>query len=260
MTRQVQSEPHTPSRDALELVELMRQAIHPDEAALEPWVERYGRNHARRIASDLDLVRRHVPDDGELLEVGSVPLLATAALERRGYSIRGVDVAPERFTHAREALGLDVRKCDIEREPLPFETGSFDAVLFFELFEHLRIDPIFTMAEVHRVLKPGGTLLLSTPNLRSLGGIVNFLVHGRAHSCSKGIYDEYRKLRELGHMGHVREYTPVEVQDFLERLGFEVLAVVHRGSYTSAWRRVATRIFPRLRPFLGVVARRIEVR
>ncbi len=252
----VTREPARPTVASVDLVGLMSREIGPDDRELDGWFEGYAAHHRLRIAADVDLVRTHVNEDSEILEVGSVPLLLLAAMKRLGYRIRGVDVAPERFSGANAAHQLSVAKCDIEREPLPFARASFDAVLFFELFEHLRIDPIFTMEEVARVLKPGGRLLLSTPNLRSLGGIMNFLLRGKAHSCSEGIYEEYAKLRHLGHMGHVREYTLVELRTFLERMGFDVREVIARGRYAPRWKRLATYLFPRLRPFLGIVATR----
>lgn len=53
-----------------------------------------------------------------------MPLLTTGALAELGYRVRAVDVAPERFAGAIARLDLDVRKCDVETEPLPFEAES----------------------------------------------------------------------------------------------------------------------------------------
>jgi SAM-dependent methyltransferase len=117
----------------------------------------------------------------------------------------------------------------VETELLPLETGICDVGNFNELFEHLRINPVFTLGEVHRVLKPNGILLLSTPNLRSLKGLVNFLFKNKAYSCLGSIYDEYKKLEHLGHMGHVREYTTREMSEFLYRSGFRLQTIVFRG-------------------------------
>jgi len=170
--------------------------------------------------------------------------------------VEGLDLAPARLDTAIAALALPVRAVNIETERLPHADGSVDLVLFNELFEHLRINPIATLREVLRILRPGGTLLLSTPNLLSLGGLRNLLWRGRAASAVSALYDEYAKLQTHGSMGHVREYTPVEVTEFVTRVGFTVEEVVHRGRYRVPAAHAITRALPRLRPFFTVVARR----
>jgi SAM-dependent methyltransferase len=173
-----------------------------------------------------------------------------------GYSVHGVDIAPERFAKAIVSLNLMVSKVDIETERLPFSDGEFGAIIFNELFEHLRINPIFTMKEVYRVTKPSGTLLLSMPNLKSLDGMINFVFRDRAYSCASDIYNEYNKLSTLGHMGHVREYTIFEVCHFLEKIGFAIDEVIYRGYYQSKLKRTVIGLFPSLRPFVTIVASR----
>ena len=151
------------------------------------------------------------------------------ALSECGYQVVGIDITPERFQSSIEKLGLTVLRCDIELEKLPIEDNTYDAIVFNELFEHLRINPIFTMSEVFRVVKPNGLLFLSSPNLRSLEGLVNFLFRNRAYSCCGDLYAEYEKLEKLGHMGHVREYTTAEITTFLKRIGFVVDKLIFRG-------------------------------
>ncbi len=228
--------------------------IAPDDPALSAWFHGYRQEHLARLAADLAIIRRHVEPTAHLLECGAVPLLMTAALSSLDYQVTAVDIAPERFSKAIATLGLDVRRCDIESEPTPFADASFDAVLFNELFEHLRIDPIFTMREVYRVLKPSGRLLLSTPNLRSFRGIRNLLVHSLGYASSAGVYSEYEKLETLGHMGHVREYTAREVSEFLSRIGFRVDTLVFRGGHGRGLVGLAERLLPSFRPFVTLIA------
>ena len=246
--------PLRPTPDSLTLVRDLAAELRPEESELSAWHDLYAANHDQRIALDLDLVCDRIDPGARVLECGSVPLLLTGALARRDFEVTGADLAPERYASAIAAHGLDVVRCDLERQPLPFADDSFDAVLFNELFEHLRIDPIFTLSEVRRVLRPGASMFLSTPNLRSFRGLANFLLRNRSYSCCGDVYAEYRKLSELGHMGHVREYTTREVDDFLSRIGFEVRETLFRGGYPHLWSAVAVWLFPSLRPFVTFVA------
>lgn len=173
--------------------------------------------HRRRYRADA--LRMHALAGGEpVLEIGSVPCFGTALLALSGIEVIGVDLAPSRAQGLIDLLSLDVRRCDIEREPLPFADAGFRTVLFAETFEHLRIDPLFALSEIHRVLAPGGRLVLTTPQLYSPQNIARFL-------SGRGVNDgltEFSKLRRLGHMGHVREYAPAEIRRFLAASGFAI--------------------------------------
>jgi SAM-dependent methyltransferase len=74
-------------------------------------------------------------------------------LAARGYQVTAVDLMPK----YEKALTVNA---DL---PLPFPDNSFDLVWSSEVIEHLK-DPAFTVAEINRVLKPGGTLIMTTPN------------------------------------------------------------------------------------------------
>jgi SAM-dependent methyltransferase len=236
------------------MIDGMARRLRPDDPALDEWYEGYTREHRRRLAVDLEIILDHVDTGAVVLECGAVPPLMTGALMASGFLSCAVDVAPERFATSIEKQGLRILKCDLETETLPMPAETFDAVVFHELFEHLRIHPIATMREVLRVLRPGGVLLLSTPNLRSFRGLRNLLFRHRGHTASAGVYQQYEKLETLGHMGHVREYTVREVADFLERVGFRVDKVIYRGGHGRGLAGIAERLLPAWRPFFSLVA------
>jgi len=248
-------EPRSPGNAALELIVDAAGELAPDKTHLQEWFRTYSVNHSSRLAFDLEMVlsRAHSPD-ARILECGSIPLLLTRALSKQGLSVVGLDIEPERFSRSISALDLDVSKLDIERQELPFGDHDFDLVIFNEIFEHLRVDPIFTMTEVHRVLRPGGTLLLSTPNLRSLNGLWNLLIRNRCFSCSAELFNEYEKLRTLGHMGHVREYTSREIVEFLQKIGFQPVELIYRGAFNNRIASAISWLVAQLRPFMSVVA------
>lgn len=171
--------------------------------------------HGRRYRADLDIVSSLAPA-GPLLDIGSAPCHMTALLQLTGHAVVGLDLAPHRVAPLIGDLGLDVRRCDVEREAMPFADGHFAGVLLCETFEHLRVDPALVLSEACRVLAPGGFLLLTTPNVYSLPSLARFLL-GRSVADP---WSEFGKLRALGHMGHVREYSAREVRRFVEASGF----------------------------------------
>jgi SAM-dependent methyltransferase len=242
----------------LALMNRVAERIEPDGSSLLRWFSGYCRQHRSRLAADLHIIDQHVEKGARVLEYGAVPLLMTAALAALDFKVSALDLKPERFATAIGDLGLEVIRCDVETEVVPFAEATFDVVLFNELFEHLRINPIFTMREVHRVLKPGGLLLLSTPNLRSFRGIRNLVLRNQGHAVSSGVYRQYEKLETLGHMGHVREYTTREVSNLLTRVGFRVEKIIYRGGHGRGMVGLAERLAPSMRPFFTVVAARVE--
>jgi SAM-dependent methyltransferase len=253
-----EAEPWRFSERSFALLDEIAARIQPVDPSLKEWFSKYCREHRTRLAGDLRIVDRHVKRKARVLEYGAIPLVMTGALAALEYEVSAVDIKPERFAKAITSLGLDVRKCDVETEPVPFASETFDAVLFNELFEHLRINPVFTLREAYRVLKPGGLLLMSTPNLRSFRGIRNLLLHNQGHAVSAGVYQQYEKLESLGHMGHVREYTTREVSDFLARVGFRVDKVVFRGGHGRGAVGIAERLTPSLRPFFALIATKVS--
>ena len=219
----------------------------PEE--LRVWSRRYLKNHRQRYESDLRLLQ-HFYRGGEVLEIGAAPCQLTVVLLQRGYPVQAVDLDPDRFLPIIRKYSLPVIKCDIERERFPFERARFSFILFNEVFEHLRIDPIATLAEIRRVLRPGGSLVLSTPNLYSLKSIASFL-RGRGFDDP---YREFHKLHSLGHMGHVRVYTARQIRTFLSGAGFRNIETRYRFHKSSRpllgpAMNLANQLFLKCRPY-----------
>lgn len=242
-----------PSEGALESLRASAERVFA--AAEDGAPSEYWKYHSERLALDLEWASRSMKRDAAILEIGGYPFFLTCALTDHGYNARAVDRSIPAVVRLAKSVGVAATSCDIEIQQLPFSSDFFDEVLVNEVFEHLRVDIIFTFKEVHRVLRPGGRLWLSTPNLRSLRGIANFLLRSEAWSVSgEGLYAQYHQLRTQGWMGHVREYTSKEVTDFLREIGFRIDAIVYRGSYRNHLARGASRVVPSLRPYFSVVA------
>ena len=224
---------------------------------LREWNISYFYGAKNRYISDLKIIESYYKD-GKILEAGSVPCHLTYCLKKMGYPVIGIDIDPKRSEQFIEKHNLEIKKCDIEKDKLPFKNNTFDFIIFNEIFEHLRIDPISTMREINRILKVGGILMLATPNLYSLPKIIMFNL-GRGFNNP---YFEFEKLHKLGHMGHIREYSTKEVKQFLKNTGFQIIDVKYK-SYNKINRRsigpiinLIFKIIPRLNMFQIVISKK----
>ena len=102
---------------------------------------------------------------------------------------------------------------NVEEDRFPYDDGSLDVVLFCEMLEHMLMDPTATLREIHRVLKPNGVLVLTTPNVARIVNVLA-LVNGA------NMYDPYSGYGPYGR--HNREYTNHELHLLLRFMGYEV--------------------------------------
>jgi len=184
----------------------------------------------------LELVRplaARTPHPRRVLDVGCWDGASTARYaEALGCAASGVEIHPESADRA-VARGIEVARLDLERDPFPWSDGAMDVVVCNQVFEHLK-NVWLPMSEIFRVLRPGGTLLLSVPNLSSL--------HNRALLA---LGRQPTSIRTLG--PHVRGYTFGEIRDFVALGGaFAIERTVGVGFYPfpAAMTRALCAVWP----------------
>lgn len=116
------------------------------------------------------------------------------------------DLSRAALSELRERGGFCVRATT----PLPYPNGSFDLVCLFEVLEHVEEDAAL-LAEVHRVLAPGGRLFFSCP-------------------MNPDYWTYYDKV-----VGHVRRYRAAELRDKLQAAGFVVERFCARHDRMDGW-------------------------
>ncbi len=173
--------------------------------------------HKRRYLNDLNIIRNFYKG-GKILDIGSSPYHMLFLLKKLKWDVYGIDINPQILRKFQAQHGLKVKSCDIEKEKIPFKDGQFSFIIFNEVFEHLRIDPLAAILEVKRVLKKGGILLLTTPNLYALHKIIMF---NTGFSFNNAFF-EFNKVKTTGYMGHIREYSNKEIKEILINSGFRV--------------------------------------
>jgi 2-polyprenyl-3-methyl-5-hydroxy-6-metoxy-1,4-benzoquinol methylase len=135
---------------------------------------------------------------GRLLDVGCGGGRMMQLMQRWGWQVEGVDFDAQAVENARHK-GLTVHLGSLADQGLAAE--SFDAIIMSEVIEHVH-DPIAFLRETWRVLRPGGHLVLSTPNAWSLGHRIYrqnwILLHPPVHLLIFNPPALSRTLREAG--------------------------------------------------------------
>jgi SAM-dependent methyltransferase len=176
-----------------------------------------GPDRAERQAQMLAGVLAASSGRQRIVDVGCGEGTATHLVKRLdpGNTVIGVDWSAMALTQAR-ARGVLVVQGGIDQ--LPLADASVDVVIMSELIEHL-VDTDAAAEEARRVLRPGGTLLLSTPNLAAWynRGLIGLGIQPVFSEVSlKGIYG--RPGREV--VGHLRLFTRRALEEFLAARGF----------------------------------------
>ncbi len=116
---------------------------------------------------------------------------------------------------------------DRETAAIPLPDASVGLVLCLEVLEHLMFDPMHVLSEINRILKMGGMLLLSTPNLASWKAAVSVLT-----GCSPLSYGKFSKARQHGSM-HIREWTPNEIEILFKAAGLDPTLTTQNVHHTA---------------------------
>lgn len=119
---------------------------------------------------------------------------------------------------------------NVETDRFPYKSNYFDIAIFTEILEHLYRSPTPVLAEIRRVLKPGGKLIITTPNITRLVNRLK-LLFGYTINQDVEYFARHQTLDEL-YYRHNREYTFWEVKRILIKENFKVTKSYLFNSYT----------------------------
>ena len=181
--------------------------------------EFYFRSQLLRYYNTLMIIEENLKP-GIALDIGSYPSHLHKMLLMMGYDAYGVDIDPDRIPLVLKDCRERTYAADIEAPGWNIGSRKYDMVFLLEVIEHLHVNPFIIFLEMNNLLKKGGYLFLSTPNLFSLRNRINY-VRGRyvyEHPLSV-----YEKLERHGSRGHQRIYSIEELEDILDVYGFDVI-------------------------------------
>jgi SAM-dependent methyltransferase len=113
----------------------------------------------------LDEISRFAANSGALLDVGCFSGMFLRNARKRGFEITGIEPNQDAFTHVRNLLGCEVVHGSLASAH--FSPNHFSAVSFLDVIEHVE-DPIADLRAALRIMRPGGVLVLVTPNVKGL--------------------------------------------------------------------------------------------
>lgn len=164
---------------------------------------------------------------GKCLELGGNPYFTTMllkqftelevslanyfGLENNGEYNQSVDYT-ELGSGQKKSTSFTYQHFNVENDSFPYPDAAFDLVIFAEIIEHLLNDPCNVLREIKRVLKPNGTLILTTPNVARLENVTRLI-------SGANIYDPYSGYGPYGR--HNREFNRHELDQLLKFEGFE---------------------------------------
>ncbi len=181
----------------------------------------------------LDLAERLVPQRGALLDVGPNIGTCLALARERGWATYGIEINAEAARYCREQRALDVLCGAFEEDTYPDNT--FNVVLMSDVIEHLR-DPFQVMSSVQRVLRPGGVVIISTPNIATWSG----------------------RLLQIKPEEHLYYFSPATMERLLRAAGLEVIDIEPLDRYHNLTAMTHSTTFGRVFQLLGPVFRLVR--
>jgi len=171
---------------------------------------------------------------GALLDVPAGEGALAARLIDIGFDVRCCDLYPEIF----RLDGVDIQRGNLDAE-LPFSDRSFDYVTCLEGLEHIE-NPQQAMREFARVLKRGGHLIVSVPNILNIEERLKWLLYGYtshfkpiSRAAADRLRTEYDNRVEIA--AHVNPIGYSELRYLLEKNGFEIASAHRDKAKANAW-------------------------
>jgi 2-polyprenyl-3-methyl-5-hydroxy-6-metoxy-1,4-benzoquinol methylase len=116
------------------------------------------------FGNKLDQIERRIGRKGKLLDVGCSFGFFLDAARQRGWSVEGIDISAYAADYARSRFNLSVQSVPVTEARFPDQ--AFDVITMWEVVEHLP-SPVDALRHLSRFLRPGGMIVLGTPNVAS---------------------------------------------------------------------------------------------
>lgn len=169
---------------------------------------------------------RKLKNNSKILEVGCGTGRFSLTISNEGYHLTSLDVAENMLYTLKKKMGKNKDAIDLinaNADRLPFSDGKFDACISINVFSHLE-HPSLVLAEISRVLKKNGSVLINIPNLFSPYFLVGTYVNIKNKSIQENVFTRWYNPKEFlkiiednnlmlkkvnGHLITTRDYFPL---------------------------------------------------
>lgn len=192
--------------------------------------ERYGSEYGEGILTDANklklenalnfVLKNSTTKTDNALDIGCNPRMTKLISKKTSSRAIGINIIPD---------GMDPDGewtiCDIE-SGLPFVNNSFDLIFCGDVIEHT-FDTDYFISEIYRILRSGGYLILTTPNLASLWNRIFLLLGYQPHTFGVSVKKSYGNpfLKWDRFCGHTKVFTYKSMKEFLKDNDFEILKI-----------------------------------
>lgn len=164
----------------------------------------------------LDTIQKTGYSGGKLLEIGCSKGVFLDLAVKRGFSVLGLDTSEFAIKYIKDNFSFPVMCADIEKADLPDD--SFDIVVMIDVIEHIE-NLAQVIRESSRIMKPGGLLVIDTPNEDSLINFISFFLYKLSLSKLKFF------VRTNHDIEHVVSFSPAGMKKLLREHSFKVIKI-----------------------------------
>lgn len=182
----------------------------------------YIEDNFARVLSDFKYISSAFKDQNpRILNIGADPFLLEDIVLESGFKARvtSVDVGSDwakMYAQQRSHRLIAVDVETTERSIIEFD--QYDLVVMAEVIEHFRLDLLGLLSDIYARVKIGGFVYVTTPNFFSIKNLLYCILFQRSGPIP---CRQWNKLKVIGHMGHVREYTKPEIIELYQFVGFQ---------------------------------------
>jgi 2-polyprenyl-3-methyl-5-hydroxy-6-metoxy-1,4-benzoquinol methylase len=167
--------------------------------------------YLKTAKSQVRLIQKYASGTN-LLDIGCAQGFFLFSASKVGYTTKGIEISQDAAAYATKEFGLDVEAKPFEE--LWFSESSFDVVTLWQVLEHVPY-PLMVLKEVYRILKPGGLVVASTPNIESIP--------------AKILRKKWWDIKRL----HINQFTTKTLMDILYNAGFKKISSVSYRGFVS---------------------------